>query len=238
MSGFSLLLPTYHADDPEHVERAFISAVQQQQLPPSEVVLVRDGQVPAALDAMLNRLVDESPVPVVRVNLDQNVGLGHALDAGLSACTYDLVARMDSDDISLPNRFSVQIPLLDEGYDLVGSGLLEFGDDEDDIVGLRTPPTDEAEIKQWARFADPFNHPTVVYRRRMVQARRRLPRPAADGGLLAVRPNDRTWSHGSSTSRSHWSSTGSGLALTDVVAGGRCCGVNGSCNGGSAPLDS
>jgi hypothetical protein len=77
---------------------------------------------------------------------------------------------MDADDVSLPERFATQIPLLAQGYDLVGSALLEFHDDEDDIVGLRTPPIGEDAIRSWSRFHDPFNHPTVVYRRSMVQA--------------------------------------------------------------------
>ena len=167
---FSLLLPTYHADEPRFLERAFVSAVHEQVRRPNEVVLVRDGQVPNALKDTLDRLTAESPVPVVRVDLDTNRGLGFALDAGLAACNYEIVARMDSDDVSLPERFARQVPLLEQGYDLVGTALLEFGMHEDDIVGLRTPPTDESEIAKWARFHDPFNHPTVVYRRQMVVA--------------------------------------------------------------------
>jgi len=165
---FSLLLPTYHADDPSHLRRAFASAVGEQVLPPTEVVLVRDGPVPPPLQSTIDELRSTSPVPVQVVSLERNIGLGHALDAGLSACAYEIVARMDADDISLPERFAKQIPLLARGYDLVGSALLEFGDDEDDIVGLRTPPLDESTIRAWARFHDPFNHPTVVYRRSVV----------------------------------------------------------------------
>jgi len=61
------------------------------------------------------------------VELDRNVGLGMALDAGLSFCRYDVVARMDADDISVPHRFEVQVPIIEGGADIVGSGLLEFG---------------------------------------------------------------------------------------------------------------
>lgn len=169
MIPFSLLLPTYQADDPEHLRRAFRSAVQDQTLIPDEVVVVRDGPVPVALGRVLDELADSSPVPVQRLDLDTNVGLGRALDEGLAGCRYNVVARMDADDISLPQRFAVQLPVIEAGADLVGSALLEFGDHEDDIVGTRTPPLTEAEIKRWARFADPFNHPTVVYRRDWVQ---------------------------------------------------------------------
>ncbi|MFL6287931.1 MAG: glycosyltransferase [Actinomycetes bacterium] len=167
---FSLLLPTYHADDPEHLKRAFESAVDEQVLKPDEVVLVRDGVVPPPLQTMIDDLAARSMVPVRVVALEQNIGLGYALDAGLLACAHEVVARMDADDISLPERFAQQIAVVAEGYDLVGSALLEFHDDEDDIVGLRTPPLTEFEIKRWARFHDPFNHPTVVYRKSMVQA--------------------------------------------------------------------
>ena len=173
MSGdvdFSLLLPTYHADDPSHLRRAFASAVDEQVLPPTEVVLVRDGVVPPTLQSTIDELSTTSPVPVQVVSLEHNIGLGHALDAGLSACAHEIVARMDADDISMPERFQRQIPLLARGYDLVGSALLEFGENEDDIVGLRTPPLDESTIRAWARFHDPFNHPTVVYRRSAVQS--------------------------------------------------------------------
>jgi hypothetical protein len=77
---------------------------------------------------------------------------------------------MDADDLSLPHRFAVQLPMIESGLDLVGAGLIEFGDHPDDLVGTRTPPTDPADIAVRARFADPFNHPTVVYRRDLVRA--------------------------------------------------------------------
>jgi glycosyltransferase involved in cell wall biosynthesis len=165
-----LLLPTYHADDPDHLRRAFASAVDEQVRKPAEVVLVRDGVVPPRLQSLIDELAAGSPVPIRVIALDSNIGLGHALDAGLSACSHEVVARMDADDVSMPERFAVQIPLLEEGYDLVGSALLEFAEHEDEIVGRRIPPLGQDEICTWSRFHDPFNHPTVVYRRSMVQA--------------------------------------------------------------------
>lgn len=167
---FSLLLPVYRGDDPDQLRRAFASAVHEQTRRPDEVVLVRDGPVPGRLSDTIEQLVDDSPVVVNRVDLEQNVGLGHALDAGLAAATHDVVARMDADDVSLPHRFAVQLPIIESGIDLVGSGLWEFDTDEDHIVATRTPPVGEVEIRRRARFVDPFNHPTVVYRRDVVTA--------------------------------------------------------------------
>jgi glycosyltransferase involved in cell wall biosynthesis len=131
---------------------------------------VRDGPVPDALGAVLDELLASSPVPARMVALPENVGLADALTAGLAACSYDVVARMDADDVALPERFAKQLALLDTGYDLVGAGLYEFEDDEDVTIGVRTPPTGVEHIKRYARFHDPFNHPTVVYRRAAVQA--------------------------------------------------------------------
>ena len=166
----SLLLPVWQRDRPEHLTVAFRSTVIDQTRPPDHVVVVRDGPVAPALADRIADLAATSPVPVDVVELERNVGLGPALDAGLTACRHDVVARMDADDISLPHRFAVQMPIIEAGADIVGSGLLEFGEGADDVVGRRTPPTDPDDIRTRARFADPFNHPTVVYRRACVQA--------------------------------------------------------------------
>ena len=167
---FSLLLSTYGGDDPAFLRAAFDSTVADQTRRPDEVVLVQDGPVPEGLARTIADLVESSPVPVRHVVMERNVGLGPALDRGLEACSHEIVARMDADDISRPDRFEKQLPLVEAGADIVGSGLLEFGASVDDVVGRRTPPTDPAVIRRVIRFRDPFNHPTVVYRRSAVQA--------------------------------------------------------------------
>lgn len=165
---FSLLLSTYGGDDPGFLRAAFVSTVQEQTRPPDEVVLVQDGPVPDALAAEIQHLVTTSPVPVRHVVMEDNVGLGPALDRGLEACAHEIVARMDADDISRSDRFEMQLPLVEAGADIVGSGLYEMGSSVDDVVGRRTPPTDPEEIRKVIRFRDPFNHPTVVYRKSAV----------------------------------------------------------------------
>ena len=171
-AAFSLLLPVYAGDDPEHLARAFASATTEQTRRPAEVVLVRDGPLPHALDARVRDLVATSPVPVEVVALERNVGLAMALDAGLAACAHDLVARMDADDVALPRRFAVQLPLLEAGADLVGSALEEMADDDAPVGtgAVRRQPPDAAWIAARARFHSPFNHPTVVYRASAVAA--------------------------------------------------------------------
>lgn len=164
---FSLLLPVYAGDKAAYFAKAFASTVVEQSRRPSDVVIVQDGPIGTELAAAVATATAESPVPVNHVRLPANVGLARALETGLQHCAHDVVARMDADDISLPTRFERQLTVIDDGYDLVGTGMLEF-DEDGRVLGQRIPPTDPDEIASTARFHDPFNHPTVVYRRSVV----------------------------------------------------------------------
>jgi glycosyltransferase involved in cell wall biosynthesis len=166
---FSLLVPVYDGDRPDYLRRAFRSAVHDQTVRPDQVIIVRDGPVRAELAECLDELCARSPVPVTFVPLARNAGLGPALDRGLAASEHDVVARMDADDVAMPHRFEVQLPLIADA-DIVGSGLLEFSGDSGEIVGQRVPPSGQERIGRYARMHDPFNHPTVVYRRGAVLA--------------------------------------------------------------------
>jgi glycosyltransferase involved in cell wall biosynthesis len=154
---FTLLLSVYDGDRPGYLRQAFRSAVDEQTLRPAQIVIVRDGPVRDELAQCLDELCAASLVPVTLVTLEHNRGLGPALDRGLAASTFDVVARMDADDIAMPHRFEVEI-------------LLEFVGDTGHVVGQRVPPTDPEQILRYARMHDPFNHPTVVYRKQAVLA--------------------------------------------------------------------
>jgi glycosyltransferase involved in cell wall biosynthesis len=167
---FSVLLPIWAGDRPDFLAAAFESTVDGQTRPPDQVVVVQDGPIGEQLAKRVAELAGASRVPVDVLVLEHNIGLGPALDAGLAACRHPIVARMDADDISVAHRFAVQLPVIESGVDIVGSGLAEFTDDPEQVVGTRTPPIEPADIRERARFAVPFNHPTVVYRRDLVLA--------------------------------------------------------------------
>ena len=167
---FALLLPVYIRDNPEYLRAAFRSAVHEQTLRPDHVLLVRDGPVTDELARCIDELCADSPVPVQIVPIHRSTGLGPALDAGLIASPHDIVARMDADDIALPNRFEIQVPLIRDGADIVGAGLVEFDADPAMPGRRRVPPIDPDDIRRYARIHDPFNHPTVIYRRTAVLA--------------------------------------------------------------------
>lgn len=161
---FTLLLPVYAGDDAAFLRLAFESSVTSQTLRPADAVIVQDGPVPDALAAELARIERESPIPVNVVRLAENGGLTRALNAGLDACTREVVARMDADDVSDPLRFDKQWALMREGYDLVGTGMVEFESDPDIPGAQRIPPLGAERIRDHARSHNPFNHPTMMYR--------------------------------------------------------------------------
>ena len=167
-----MLLPVYRGDRAEFFERAIVSVTADQSLRPDELVVVVDGPVPSPVASVLRRAEAgelTAGVPVVVVPLAENVGLARALEAGLAACRYEVVARADADDVALPRRFALQVPLVaDGGFDLVSAAIVEFEDDEAVRGLVRAWPSDPATIARVARLADPFNHPAVVYRRSAV----------------------------------------------------------------------
>lgn len=165
---FTVLLPVYAGDNPRYLRRAFTSATTDQQLRPTAVVLVQDGPVRPELAREIAAIVKDSQVPVRHLVLPENVRLAAALQAGLQACETEIVARADADDISEPDRFAVQVPMVAAGLDLVGSALAEFDDDEQVVTAVRRRPTDADAIRAYASYHNPFNHPTVVYRRSAV----------------------------------------------------------------------
>lgn len=164
---FSVLMSVYYGDQPEHFQRALESISKEQTLRPNQIVLVQDGPVTEELQAVIDNAAEITGQTVTHVTLEENRGLAHALDRGLSYCDYELVARADSDDVSLPHRFATQIPLM-ENLDILGSAIAEFEADETKWGMIRVLPLTQTEINKVARFRDPFNHPTVVFRKNAV----------------------------------------------------------------------
>ncbi|MDR2114574.1 MAG: glycosyltransferase, partial [Bifidobacteriaceae bacterium] len=118
-------MSVYQGDQPGPVAEAFHSVTDGQTLQPTQVVVVQDGPVPVRLEVLLEQLAARPDVTLVR--LPRNRGLDGALNAGLAACRYEVVARQDADDVSTPQRFALTVPLVADGtWDVVGGALREF----------------------------------------------------------------------------------------------------------------
>lgn len=166
---FSVSMCVYGRDNPQWFRQA-VDSVLNQTVKPSEVVLVVDGPIPEEL----NRVVAEfEKLPEFRViRLPENVGHGNARRVGLENCSYELVALMDADDISAPNRFEMQLKLFREHPEVavVGGNITEFADTPDSIVGARMVELTDAAIKADLRKRCPMNQVTVMFRKSRVEA--------------------------------------------------------------------
>ena len=176
VGDFSVLLPVYAGDQPEFFFRAVSSATREQELSPKQLVVVCDGPVDESISDFLHRASRGQetdllgPINVRVVRLKHNMRLANALNIGLAHCSHEIVARVDADDISLPRRFAVQVPLVEDGLGLLGSAIQEFSDDEAEAGMVRNMPASEEEIRRVISYRSPFAHPSVVYRKSAVES--------------------------------------------------------------------
>lgn len=167
---FSVLLSVYCKESPDCLSEALESIVCQS-LKPDEVVLVEDGPLPPELHAVIRQFGERYGLLKSVVN-PTNLGLGLALARGVEQCSHEYVARMDTDDISLPDRFEKQVRFLDEHADVsvVGGDIAEFSGTKDHIVGVRSCPADHDDIVAYMKRRCPLNHVAVMFRRSAVLA--------------------------------------------------------------------
>jgi len=167
---FSVLVSIYNKEKSEYFQQAMQSIWDDQALEPDEIVLVEDGPLNAELNTAIEKWQDKLKNVLKVIALPQNVGLGAALNEGLKHCTFECVARMDTDDISRPERFEKQIGFLisHPDIDIIGSRIGEFEQDETDIYASRNLPCTHEEIVKFAKRRSPLNHMTVMFRKSAV----------------------------------------------------------------------
>lgn len=166
---FSVLMSLYYKENPEYFKES-LNSVLNQTVKPDQIVIVKDGPLTEELDCVLNDYVTVSPELYTIVPLEKNQGLGLALREGILHCKYELVARMDTDDVSRRDRFELQLKEFekDNNLDICGSHVLEFEGNIDNIVAKRTVPLDDGDIKKYQKMRDAFNHPSVMYKKSKV----------------------------------------------------------------------
>ena len=166
----SVLMSVYAKDNPLFLNES-LESIFSQTVEAADVVLLEDGPLTDALYEVINGFSKKYDTLKV-IPFPVNRGLGKTLNEGLSYCKYDIIARMDADDICKPNRFEVEYNWLKahEDYDLVGAWIDEFIDDKYHVKSIRKVPGSSEEIKLYAQHRCPVNHPTVMFRRSSVLA--------------------------------------------------------------------
>ncbi len=163
-------MSVYAKDCPAWVAQA-LDSVLANSVKPAEIILVIDGPVPSDLQVILNDFSTKYP-QIKLFPLAKNGGLGPALAYGLQQCTHELVARMDADDISLPDRFEKQLAYFaaHPNTAVLGGQIQEIDGDSLQPVAIRAVPQSDEKIKQFLKSRSPFNHMAVMYKKSKVLA--------------------------------------------------------------------
>lgn len=164
-------MSVYRKENPEYLRQA-IESIQAQTLPANDFVLVCDGPLNEPLDSVIAKKQQEMGTTLNVIRLAKNGGLGNALNEGIKHCKNELVARMDSDDIAYPDRCEKQINVFNTHPEVsICSGVVEeFTTDPEVVDTRRVPPETNAEIVEFAKKRNPFNHPCVMYKKSAVEA--------------------------------------------------------------------
>lgn len=167
---FSTILSVYIKENPKYLIQSLDSIINQT-LVPNEIVIVEDGALNKDLYNVLD-IYEQKYNFIKRIPLKNNLGLGKALNEGLKHCSYELVARMDTDDIAYPTRFEKQVVFMNKHpeIDACSSWIDEFIDSTDNIISTKKLPETNEEIIKFAKTRCPLNHPAVIYRKTAVMS--------------------------------------------------------------------
>lgn len=164
---FSVLMSLYNKERVANLNECLLS-IQNQTLLPSEVVIVYDGIISEALSSVVETFQEKINIKVIK--LERNVGLGKSLNIGIKHCQFNLVARMDTDDICRHDRFEKQIQVVNNDFELaiLGTAIIEF-----DNIGhkrVKQLPISRNEIIRFSKTKNPFNHMSVVFRKDIIES--------------------------------------------------------------------
>ena len=163
---FSVLMSIYYKEKPEYFNRCMESIWDEQTAKPDEIVLVQDGSLNKDLYEIINKWKIKLKNKLVIVKIKQNIGLASALNEGLKYCKYELIARMDTDDIAMPYRFEKEIKFMEfhKNIDIVGTFIEEFSD-EMNYYKLVSYPLKNEDMFTFFKKRPPLAHVTVMFKK-------------------------------------------------------------------------
>ncbi len=164
----SVLMSVYKNDIPENIITA-VESIINQTYPAKEIIMIIDGPVSQQIDNAITKL--KNTYKILKVYpLEKNVGLGNALNIGTKYCNYQYIARMDSDDICINNRFEKQIECFknDPALSIVGSNAQEFFNDVKNLANVKAVPETHEEIVEFMKSRCPFCHMSVMMKKDML----------------------------------------------------------------------
>lgn len=171
--GISVLMSVYKKENPKYF-RAALESVIQQTLQPDEILVIKDGPLTTELEEVLSstsqKLIEQSSKINLRTyQFEENVQLGRGLRKGVELCEHDLIARMDTDDIACPERLQKQYDYMMSHENVVAlGGYIEEFCDDNSFSNVKTMPCSKENVRGYARYRNPLNHMTVMFRKEAV----------------------------------------------------------------------
>lgn len=182
-TNFSLLMSIYHKESVANFENCMRSVTAPYQTtPPTEIILIEDGPLPKELKEAIEKWKGEK-INLITKSLPSNQGLAKALNIGLEDCSYELVARMDTDDESMPDRFEKQLDFMlkNPGVSVSSSYIQEYDDELKNLLFEKKLPLEHKELKELCKIRSPINHPASIFRKSHV---------LSSGGYPEIYPED------------------------------------------------
>lgn len=163
---YSVLMSVYYKENPIWFDTS-INSMFEQTIKPKEFVLVEDGKLTDELDEIVNKYGKKYANIFKVIKLEKNVGLGLALKRGVEECSCEYIARMDSDDYSMPNRIEKEFKIFEQNpqVSIVGTNVSEFIDRIDNVICNVVLPETNEEIIKFSKKRNPFRHPSVIFKK-------------------------------------------------------------------------
>lgn len=168
MSDFSVVISVYKKDNHFFLKESLESLLNQSVLP-SEIVLVVDGYVNEHINKVIEFYSSRPLFKIIR--LKENKGLANALNIGIINSSFDVIARMDADDICFETRFEIQLEYMKKNnLSIVGGQIIEFGNCKEDIISQRNVPVLHQDLKKFMKYRSPFSHPTIMFHKKVFES--------------------------------------------------------------------
>lgn len=169
--NYSVLMSVYYKENPAYLRQSMLS-IYNQTIPTNNFVVVCDGPLTNKLNEVLFEMQEKFGPRLCVHRLPENGGLGNALKIGIKKCSNEFIARMDSDDISRPDRCEKEFKMLTTHPEIsvLGGFIEEFIEDTKHVCSIRMVPEKQDAILRFAKKRNPFNHVSVMYRKSAVES--------------------------------------------------------------------
>ncbi len=158
----TVLMPTYNGS--KHI-RTSIDSVLSQTFSDFELLIVNDGSTDNTLDIITS--YNDCRIRVI--TNERNIGITKSLNRGLAKARGEYIARLDDDDVSMPERLQKQYDFLNKHTDIVlVGGWAEHIDKNGDIIRVRKTPTDPLVIRYELLYSNCFYHSAIMFRKQEI----------------------------------------------------------------------